>query len=396
MAKRKVKTKNKFSLPFASVSIVLLGAFSVFWLYHENIIPTATSQLKTEKTGVTFYPRQYSDAHITTTAMITDSRFEHLAQTTKLDLTANVISSGLPIYRTLSDSNSPEKGTWLWTPTLSITPEYQKSIIAGAKKNGIKNIYISIDTFLDIFVMPDGAEKEAARKKFDDTLQSFIALAHKSGMTVDAEGGWRNWAENGNTYKAFAVLDYAIQFNKTHAEKLRGFQYDVEPYLLDSYKKDKATTLTNFVNLISESAATLGDSDLQLSVVIPEFYDGTNNETPKFIYDGESGYALDHLLHVLEQRPGSDIIVMSYRNFSAGDDGSIDVSKDEINDANKYQTKIIIAQETGDVNPPYVTFHNTSHSYLNRQLQTIQSTFAKDKSFGGIAVHYVNALMDLK
>ena len=87
---------------------------------------------------------------------------------------------------------------------------------------------------------------------------------------------------------------------------------------------------------------------------------------------------------------------MSYRNFTKGIDGSIDISKDEINSANEHKTKIIIAQETGDVEPPYITFHNTNKKYFNRQKTELDKAFMLDKSYGGVAIHYINAFLDLK
>ena len=216
-------------------------------------------------------------------------------------------------------------------------------------------------------------------------------------MTVDAEAGWRNWAEPGNEYKAFAVADYVLQFNTAHTEKLRGLQYDIEPYMLDSYKKDKETALRNFVDLVNKTVTRLNNSDLELSVVIPDFYDGVGSkETPQFIYGWSYGYTLTHLLNVLERRPGSTILVMAYRNRSEGADGSIYISKNEIQEADAYHTKIVVAQETGDVSPPSITFHNTSLSYLNTQIQNIQKEFAGDESYNGVAIHYINALMELE
>jgi hypothetical protein len=87
---------------------------------------------------------------------------------------------------------------------------------------------------------------------------------------------------------------------------------------------------------------------------------------------------------------------MSYRNFSEGDNGSIAISKDEISKANKRQSKIIIAQETGDVEPPFITFHNTSRRLYNKQVATIENTFAQNKSYNGTATHYINAFLELK
>ncbi len=373
---------------------VLLASVAGFLMWSKNSPKTSVAQGSgAQKTTSTFYPTQYSDKHITQNAITTDPKYKDVSFVNKKDFLANIVSS-LPA-KPAPKSEPFEKGTWLWTPISYITPEYRDSIIAGAKKDGIKNIYISIDTYLDIYVMPNGPEKDRAKKNFDDTLESFVTEAHKNNMTVDAEAGWQNWAEEGNLYKPLTVLDYVLKFNKAQKEKLRGFQYDVEPYMLPSYQNDKATVLYNFVSLVDQTASVLKNQNIQFSVVIPEFYDSKSAETPAFSYGGKNAYTIDHLLSVLEQKPGSKIIVMAYRNFTKGDDGSIDVSRDEISRADGYQTKIIVAQETGDVLPPYVTFHNTPKSYYEKQLTNIHDAFIQDKSYGGVATHYVNALLEL-
>jgi hypothetical protein len=353
-------------------------------------------QENTKNTGVTVYPAQYSDEHITDAAKVADPRFKEVAFAKEPGgFLANVFDA-FKKPKVPAGTSTPEHGTWLWTPILQITPAYRDSIIAGAKKNGIQNIYLSIDSYLDIYTLPDGEEKEAKKKAFTQILEGFIAQAHKEGLTVDAEAGWRNWAEPGHEYKPYAVLEYAIIYNKTHAEKLRGFQYDIEPYLLLAYKNDKKTVLRNFVTLIQETVLMLEQSDLALSVTIPEFYDGAHGETPRYFYGLRYSYTINHLLNTLEDRPGSKIIVMAYRNTALGKDGAIDISQTELNTADRYQTKIIVAQETGDVLPPYITFYTTSKSQYKTQLEIIQSTLKNQKSYGGVATHYINALLSLK
>ena len=386
------KFKNKNVLAF--IVVVLLSIAIILYLgLQKRTLPETENLVVGQRKTV--YPTQYSDKHITTNAVISDPRFRNLVILNKEDFLASAITS-INKNKTGLGTKEVEKGTWLWTAPLSITTKYRDSIIAGAKKNNIHSIYLSIDTYLDIFTLPDNLEKDKKKQAFGDALESFIVQAHKNNISVDAEGGWRNWAEAGNYYKAFAVLDYATEFNKTHKNKLRGFQYDVEPYLLESYEKDKVSVLSNFINLINQSIKRMGGSDLDLSVVIPEFYDDVSGSTPEFSYAGKSGYAFDHLLDVLDKRAGSKIIIMAYRNLAKGDDGAIDISKDEVAEANMHKTRIIIAQEIGDVLPPYVTFHNTSRSYYQKQVGLIEKTFSNNKSFGGIATHYVNALMELE
>lgn len=382
--------KKKKAFVYAGVGAVGIGLLSLLSMQSMTRAPLAAAEQKKS----TLYPAQYSDTHITKNAIATDQRFTNLATVDKEDFLASVGNS-FETDTSTPETDQPEKGVWLWTPTLNLTPAYWDAIISGAKKNGIRTIYLSIDTYLDIYVMPEGPEKEAKKKAFDDTLEKFIAAARENDMTVDAEAGWRNWAEPGNEYKAFAIVEYVLQFNATHTEKLRGLQYDIEPYLLSAYQTDKKTVLRNFVDLIRRTVTRLHASDLKFSVVIPDFYDSESGETPRFLYGWRYSHALTHLLNALERRPGSSLIVMAYRNQSEGTDGSISISQAEVLAANDYRTKVIVAQETGDVLPPSITFYNTSLSSLNTQLRNIQEAFAADASYDGIAIHYANALLEL-
>ena len=389
--KRKIIINLKM---LAVIGLAITSLSSIFYVYNskEN---NESGKILSSETRKMVLPTQYSDSHVSTSAMESNIKYRNIAIFDKETLLANA-SSSLRKDTKPKIEDGPENGTWLWTPILQITPEYRDTVISGAVKNGIKNIYISIDSYLDIYIMPDGKEKSDKKMAFDRTIEDFIVEANKKGITIDAEAGWRNWAEDGHTYKAFATLNYAIKFNKFHTSKFRGFQYDVEPYLLDKYSEDKKTTLTNFLNLINQSVSALNNSDLELSVVIPEFYDGTNNDTPKFVYKGTNGFATDHLLTVLDRRENSKIIVMSYRNFSQGADGSIDISKNEIQSANSHRTKVILAQESGDVEPPYITFYKTSKRYYKRETGKLVSAFKDSKGFDGLAVHYINAFMELR
>jgi hypothetical protein len=246
--------------------------------------------------------------------------------------------------------------------------------------------------------MKDGAEKRELKEKFSKILEDFIIRANQKGIAVDAEAGWQNWAEEGNEYKAFAIVDFVKNFNAARQNKFRGFQYDVESYLLNSYKKNPAPVLKNFVRLVDLTENFIGTSALRFSVVVPDFYDKKDKTTPRFSYNNKKDFVLGHLFKILDERADSSLIVMSYRNFADGKDGAIEVSENEMRTAkrNARNTKIIIAQETGNVLPPYITFHDTSKKYFSEQIEKINSAFDSRSNFGGIAIHYVNAFLALK
>lgn len=389
MKKRKTRRFPKFLLVSVLLALAILAAGTGIYR-----ITRSAPQSDTAGLANVFRPALYSDTHVTQNAIIADPRFKNSAPINGASLVAAVL--GAPPSKSLAPApTGPERGTWIWQGPLEITPADRDSLIASAQERGIKEIYLSLDSYLDIYALPDGPEKAAKKKAFDAALEAFIAKAHESGIAVDAEGGWRNWGQPGNTYKAFALLDYAIVFNATQPEKLRGFQYDVEPYLLDEYQTDKAAVLKNYLDLMYDTVTRLDGSDLAFSVVIPDFYDGAG-DTPEFWYGLSYGFALDHLLAILERRPGSTLVVMAYHNQADGVGGSIQAALDEVRAADRSKTRVVLAQETSRVQPSDVTFYRMSRSYLDSQLAEINKTFANDPSFGGVAFHYLSAFLALQ
>lgn len=394
--KKRGSNTNKFILG-GLLSVCIFGVLVFFLGNREKPVPH--HNLIDEKIS------QYSDKHITLNAIVADLEFKNIVfdsvaparQPLFLSQIAAVVKSIKSLVTTPKESVK-EYGSWIWTPIMNMTPEYMEEVLSGAKADGVNTIYVSVDTYLDIFVMPKGKEREEQKKAFGDKLEDFIIRANRKGIAVDAEGGWRNWAEGDNIYKAFAIVSYVKNFNTEHKNKFRGFQYDVEPYLLDSYQKDKASVLGNFVKLVDQTENFMGTSTLRFSVVVPDFYDEKDGFTPKFSYNGENGYTFKHLLNILDRRPDSSVIIMSYRNLAVGDDSTVEVSSNEMQTARsgRYDIKIIIAQETGDVPPPYITFHNTSKKYLFSQIEKIDRAFEPYSNFGGIAIHYANAFLALK
>lgn len=398
----KRKKRNSNSKKFFIAGVLVVCIILIFSLYSQNK-EEAVAHLNPIDTGVS----QYSNKNITQNAIATNPEFKQISLGTIKERGAfsNQVASAFGSIKTFlakfwvhKAPKEKEYGTWVWTPVKYITREYADSIISAAKKDNVNTIYVSIDSYLDIFVMKDGSDKKAQEKDFSERLEYFIGEANKVGIAVDAEAGWQNWAEEGNTYKAFAVLDYVKRFNETHQNKFRGFQYDVEPYLLASYKENPAPVLKNFMELVDLTEKFINTSTLSFSVVVPDFYDRKDKVTPRFSYDGSKDYAFAHILKILDRGKNNSIIIMSYRNFAEGKDGAIEISKNEMLTADKkaINTKIIIAQEIGNVPPPYITFYQTSKSRLQGEVGKINSVFNSYPSFGGVAYHYANALMALK
>lgn len=299
---------------------------------------------------------------------------------------------------TIALASGKEYGMWIWVSPLQMTSTYIDTVLAGAVANRINVLYVTIDDYLTIDALPSGTAKDAAKTAYSNALQLLIQRAAQVNIAIDAEAGWRDWAEPGQTYKATAIVNYVLSYNNTHDYRIRALQYDVEPYLLSSYESNKAVVLGNFVALVDRTAIQMNTNSTGFSIVIPHFFDDTQKWTPAITYQGTTTYTFNHLLRIMNTRPNSRIILMSYRNFATGDNSTTAISNTEVSEASVggHPTKIIVAQETGNVDPGYVTFYGLPKSTYITEANKVISAFTGYSNFGGMAVHYVDPFFQLK
>lgn len=292
-----------------------------------------------------------------------------------------------------------EFGIWVWDSPRKMTETQAGKVIEISKKNGFNVIYLTIDDYLPIIGLRDGSERSERKATYMRNLATFIAAANRAGIEVDVVGGDKDWARTENRWKGYALIDFVREYNATHPNALiRGLQFDVEPYLLSGYETDKGKELKSFVEFVDEAATRMQNVPAQFSIVIPHFYDDVQSWTPQVSYKGLDAHTFTHLLKVLEKKPKSTIIIMAYRNFFDENNGTKQISEVEINEATKgkYGTKVIVAQETGNVSPGYVTFYDYPKVSLFDALDDISTYFGRYANFGGVAVHYFDSFVKME
>lgn len=315
------------------------------------------------------------------------------APTSATSTPATVVSKPLT-----SGSSTKENGIWVWNFPSQMDTSVGTSQLQQLAGNGFTSIYMTIDDYLDIAALPEGTQKSTAKSAYFAHIAHVVTKAQALGIAVDAEGGWRDWAYPTNTWKGFALIDAVKEYNAAYPNaKLRGFQYDVEPYLLPEYESNKAQVLAQYVAFIDQSVQRLVGTNITFSVTIPHFYDDAQAWTPSFSYNGKITFAFNHLLNILEKKPGSSILLMSYRNTFEGTSGTQQISETEIKEASKgYSTNIIVGQETGNVDPSYVTYYGGSKADVMNAISQIKTGFGTYTRFGGTAVHYMDSFLQMK
>ena len=297
---------------------------------------------------------------------------------------------------TPSSTKKQELGLWDWDTPSTVSAAAMQNAVNSAAANGVTAIYLSIDDYLTIDALPAGAAKTQQLTTYQNEVATFLADAEQKNISVDAEAGAQDWAEPQNLWKPADIMNFVASFNATHPNKFRGVQYDVEPYLLPAYATDPATVLTQYVTLAESLVNQDKAKGLPLGLVIPSFYDDIIQWTPMITVDGITAYPYNHLLRLLKQIPSSSLQIMAYRNFASGTNSTIDISQTEVHEADGTGVTVIVGQETGNVQPSYVTFYGETKTQLLAQMAIIKQSYASNNSFGGMAIDYLEPFLALK
>jgi uncharacterized repeat protein (TIGR01451 family) len=94
------------------------------------------------------------------------------------------------------NNGSKTYGVWVWVSPIQMSTAYMDSIMTAAKANQFNTVYLTIDDYLDILALPNGATKTAQETSYSAALEKFVSLAHTNGISVYAEAGSRDWSED--------------------------------------------------------------------------------------------------------------------------------------------------------------------------------------------------------
>jgi len=98
---------------------------------------------------------------------------------------------------------------------------------------------------------------------------------------------------------------------------------------------------------------------------------------------------------MLRNLPGAYLVIMSYRNFTGGDDGSIAHARNELWYAHKIKAKcgLLVGQQYGLVSPEYITFNGHRRRTFQRAAAQITAAFQRYPQFRGLTVDDVDSYM---
>lgn len=279
----------------------------------------------------------------------------------------SIITKTLQNKKVLSSSTYITKsyGTWLWNTQRIV--ESTDTIIKFLKDNKFTEVYLQIDQKLDA--------------KY---YSYFIKNANNNGIKVYALDGNANWVLRNDRRGLDNFLNWVINYNSSKAqdERFVGIHLDVEPYILSIWQTNKNKAITDYMNYISYLKTFGAKNGLKVAVDIPFWFDEIKLQKQK----------VNLAEYVISQV--DSVSIMAYRDRAQS---IIDIVKNEMDYAKKYNKNIVISVETGNTSEgENITFYQEGLNFMWNEINKVDEYYKNRYNNYGFAVHYLENLMEMK
>ena len=285
----------------------------------------------------------------------------------------------------------PPKAIWIWHSPLNMSMETMKTELSFLEQENFDTVYIDITEYIDIYE----SNNTLAQAAFTTKLKTFTVIAAEKNIKVEALVGGVIWSEPNYNYVPEILLKYVITFNEDpkNTVKISGVQFDVESYNSPQFTtwKNQSRILTEYLIMVDNLTTIVATEspDLKLGFAVPFWFDGITRDLPIITFNEKAKPVGFHVIDILDKTENGYIVIMDYRNRTDGINGSIHLAKPQLNytSLNAKNTKVIIAQETVDVQPASITFYGKSKYALEKALSELNKAFGDNEAFTGFAIH---------
>ena len=289
--------------------------------------------------------------------------------------------------------DGPALAGWLWDDMEGKSILEMDRFLYRAKSQGIATIYISVDKAVGAQVNRE-YDVVAAKSK---SYAKFIGLAAQYGIDVQALAGDPSWSLPRQDARWQAVVGFVRDFNQTQLLEYKhftGIQFDVEPYTRNNFNREKKERTLEFINFVERSIAHAEKNtrSLTLGYAIPFWYD---SGVPEVEYNGAVKKVSEHIIDLLATHPDSYLVLMSYRDYAEGEDGTIKISKDELlySESLEKPVSIYVGQEFTDQDLNKISYFEETKEEALEQLELVDKALRLYRSYETIAIHDISSFL---
>ncbi|MFI8684344.1 amidase [Rossellomorea sp. NPDC077527] len=261
------------------------------------------------------------------------------------------------------------KSTWLWNTVEIVTQ--REEIIDFFRSHHVDEVYLQVNP--------------AVEKEY---YHQFIEMASAENIHVYALDGAPKWAtlKGQTSLNAFFDWLYAYQLEASEAQRFTGVHLDVEPYLLPGWTTAYGKTVLNYQKMVKVAVNRSHSLQLPLGMDIPFWFDGKtyNNEFGK-------GNLAQWVIGQTEE-----VGIMAYRDLAIGENGIIELVRNEMDFAQSAGKKVKVGVETApSAEGNFLTFHEEGAATMLDELALVDAEYETHSSYKGIAVHHYGSWKDL-
>jgi hypothetical protein len=298
----------------------------------------------------------------------------------------------------------PALAAYEWRGLGQLTRPSTRQRLRFLHGQGFTTVYVDLGEYLDAADRPKTPERQALLRRLAGNLGYFVAEASRLGLTVHAVGAGPTWTDPDLRYLGPKLVRLVGQYNATAppAQRLKGVQLDIEPYVDPSFFDDTQRSLLAYLETMQDIVASYrqvrarpGNHTLRLGVAIPFWFDGEADAPGPVPFDGATKPAAFHLVDMLADLAHAYLVVMAYRNFTDGEDGSIRLLRAEFDYLTSAGARcgLVVGQEYTAEDPPQVTFHGLGRAVFRAAAAEIAAAYGHLAQFGGVSVNDVDAYM---
>lgn len=255
--------------------------------------------------------------------------------------------------------------TWLWDTTR--IEQNPAQLVKDIQKKKVKRVYLQINHEVPILA-----------------YQRFIKSANSIGITVYALDGSRTWATSGQSdYAAFWDWIGYYQEEVAVDERFKGVHLDVEPYLLPNWEKNQLQIVSAYEEMIRDAANRAKALQVPVGADIPFWFDEIDSKT-------ESDSLAYSVIKMVDE-----VTIMAYRNKAKGENGFIELTKNERRWGSVFSTPIEIGLETvPSTEGKFISFASKGEAAMMQEIQEM-ILIVDDKSTR-FSIHHFDSWVNMK
>lgn len=277
-------------------------------------------------------------------------------------VTAGAATSNQFLATAYGAGATSDRAMWTWYDSDISTTAKQKKMLDFAQARMVNNIFIHSQTLLDKPTL----------------LAGFLNRAAARGIKVELLFGAPEWALAANHAQPLDLLKRANAFvaGLTGARPA-GIHFDIEPHALPEWQSDPVSLGNQLVDLYQKFAAAKGPG-LYVNADIAMGYE----------YVSLSRGGITRTLSEWMVDSTERTTLMDYRDYSSGEDSIESHALHPIAYALAHGKRTILGVETTcNVQPTKVTFCEEGRSRMETQLTNVNTYFASNAGYGGVAIH---------